>query len=363
MVAGPHELLALAGHLYEAAVTPSLWATALRRICLSFHGLGMTVFVLDLKRREVLFRIAYKRPPDELTEGVAVRIPPFGDADFSALDPGSLQEHQLRRCGETVRHTFQTPVEDGAAPRLGLVVQLCVAPGESPVSDADLLVGWRAMAPHFRRAVRIGQQIEQLEDKATVADTVDALLCGLVLLDAAGHVCHMNQPAEAHLARGDGLVVNAEGLVEPRRKSDRRAFSAFIAQSLSRPGAPESMPLPRSGSPYPYVLHVLPLSLKSTRRGRTRPPAAALLISEPALRAEVAGAGLKQLFRLTAREAELAARIVQGQSLKAAAEELGISVKTVRHHLEAIFRKTGTRRQAELTALAHAFGLCPSLAA
>jgi DNA-binding CsgD family transcriptional regulator len=362
MVAGPDELLVLAGHLYEAAVTPSLWETALQRICLSFHGLGMALFVLDLRRREVLFRVAYKRPPDELTGGAAVRIPPFGDVDFSALDPGSIPDHQIRRCGETVGHTFQTWVEQGAAPSLGLVVQLCVAPAESPVADADLLAGWRAMAPHLRRAVRIGQQLEQLEDKATVADTVDALLCGLLLLDAAGHVCHMNQPAEAHLARGDGLVVNAEGVVEPRRKSDQRAFSALFAQALNRPGGSESMPLPRSASPYPYVLHVLPLSLKSPRRGRKR-PVAALLISEPALRAAVSGTSLKQLFRLTAREAELAARIVQGQSIKGAAEELDISVKTARDHLEAVFRKTGTRRQAELTALAHAFGLCPSLGA
>jgi hypothetical protein len=108
MVAGPDELLVLAGYLYEAAVTRSLWKTALRRICLAFSGLGMALFVLDLKRREVLFRIAYKRPPDELTGGAAVRIPPFGDVDFSALDPGSLQDHQLKRRGETVRHTFQT---------------------------------------------------------------------------------------------------------------------------------------------------------------------------------------------------------------------------------------------------------------
>ena len=64
---------------------------------------------------------------------------------------------------------------------------------------------------------------------------------------------------------------------------------------------------------------------------------------------------LRLLFDLTAREAELACRLAHAERLTEAAAQLGVSVKTARHYLEAIFRKTGVRRQAELIALIHGF--------
>jgi DNA-binding CsgD family transcriptional regulator len=57
---------------------------------------------------------------------------------------------------------------------------------------------------------------------------------------------------------------------------------------------------------------------------------------------------LRQLHGLTYAEAEIMGRLTVGARLAEIAEQLGISVETVRTHLKAIFTKTGTSRQAEL---------------
>jgi DNA-binding NarL/FixJ family response regulator len=69
--------------------------------------------------------------------------------------------------------------------------------------------------------------------------------------------------------------------------------------------------------------------------------AAALLVSDSDLGAAVPGADLRRLFGLTEREAALAAGIVQGERLNAVADQLGLSVRTARNHLQAVLRKTG----------------------
>ena len=60
---------------------------------------------------------------------------------------------------------------------------------------------------------------------------------------------------------------------------------------------------------------------------------------------------LAVVFGLTAAEAKMAARIAQGNSIDEAASALRISRETARTQLKAVFLKTSTRRQAELTAL------------
>lgn len=60
---------------------------------------------------------------------------------------------------------------------------------------------------------------------------------------------------------------------------------------------------------------------------------------------------LQRQFHLTPAEAVLARIIGRGESLRAAAEDLGISIWTARSHLRAVFQKTDTHRQNQLAAL------------
>lgn len=60
---------------------------------------------------------------------------------------------------------------------------------------------------------------------------------------------------------------------------------------------------------------------------------------------------LRRVFNLTAAEARLAERLLSEESLKAAAESLGVATGTARNQLKAIYEKTDTHSQVQLIAL------------
>jgi DNA-binding CsgD family transcriptional regulator len=60
---------------------------------------------------------------------------------------------------------------------------------------------------------------------------------------------------------------------------------------------------------------------------------------------------LRRRYGLTKAEADVALRVLDGTGLAPIAEELSISLSTVRTHLRHVFAKTDTHRQAELVRL------------
>jgi DNA-binding CsgD family transcriptional regulator len=60
---------------------------------------------------------------------------------------------------------------------------------------------------------------------------------------------------------------------------------------------------------------------------------------------------LREVFRLTKTEAQVAQLVGQGKSASQIASELGSAVATVRVQLKSVFSKTKTRRQSELAAV------------
>ena len=57
---------------------------------------------------------------------------------------------------------------------------------------------------------------------------------------------------------------------------------------------------------------------------------------------------LVDLFGLLPSEARLANALANGASLAEAAEQMGLTIETVRNYSKKIFAKTGTRGQADL---------------
>jgi DNA-binding CsgD family transcriptional regulator len=80
-------------------------------------------------------------------------------------------------------------------------------------------------------------------------------------------------------------------------------------------------------------------------------PAACIVIVDPARNPALPHNVLRRLYGLTPAEIRLTDQVASGKDLQSAAEELGISYKTARTQLAAIFRKTSTSRQGELVKL------------
>jgi DNA-binding CsgD family transcriptional regulator len=166
-------------------------------------------------------------------------------------------------------------------------------------------------------------------------------------------VINLNSPAERILRAADGLTFHAARVAALNVQSDRELSRAvhnaiFGAHSEVRTG--RSFACPRPSGKHPYVLHVIP----SHRCGGDAPlegPTALVIIVDPEYDPAPAGAMLRRLYGLTSAEAEIALRVLHGAEPKQIADEMSITLATVRTHLQHVFEKTDTDRQSELVRL------------
>ena len=93
------------------------------------------------------------------------------------------------------------------------------------------------------------------------------------------------------------------------------------------------------------------ISLGPIARAVAQPDAAVVMLIDPPAEPHGTLAALQRLFGFTAAEARVFALLLDDCRPREIAEQLRLSITTVRSHLTALFAKTGTRRQSELVAL------------
>jgi DNA-binding CsgD family transcriptional regulator len=178
---------------------------------------------------------------------------------------------------------------------------------------------------------------------------------GLLVCGSSGELLVANETAEQVLRAGDGLALDAEGVVCATEDS-RGSLGEIIRQvaETSRTGETGSgdraIAVQRPSGKRALTLFVRAVNAK------TEPPVAGkaavlVMILDSALPAQATGAELRQLYGLTSTEAQLANLLMEGRALEECCRELGIRRTTARMHLRNIFAKTGARRQGELVSL------------
>lgn len=236
------------------------------------------------------------------------------------------------------------------------VVVTLTRPRFKPAFDqgAERLV--QALMPHMKRAFEYQQRISGLEgDRDHLADTLDRLAFGVVIVDRNLRVLSLNHAAEEMLARKDGIALGSNGLHIANR-AQHLALQSLVWGAADTAagrglGAGGAVSISRPSLQRPYTVLVTPARPSGHRRDGTSVPAASLFITDPALRPELQAEALIRIFDLTPAETRLAKLLSQGKSLDESADELGVTKNTVHSQLAAIFQKTGTRRQMELVRL------------
>lgn len=181
-------------------------------------------------------------------------------------------------------------------------------------------------------------------------DMFDHLSCGAFLLAAGRRVVGTNRFARSHVNRG--LVLVQDRLRAQVREQDA-ALERLIGDVLdggTRGRAQAALVLPRGGQ-LPLLVQCLPLASQGGS------PHCALLAIDPEQKRVPNISVLRQAFGLTASEARLALCIADGLDIAEIAAAHKIAESTARSQLKAVFAKTGTRRQAELSALLAQFRL------
>lgn len=182
---------------------------------------------------------------------------------------------------------------------------------------------------------------------------LDRLAYGAFVISPGGEIAALNARAAAVL--GDVLTVRQGRLVvspQKRQSELERLLRTDCGPATGAAEAVDIVVLPRSRGRRPLILQVTPLAKPLFPAHFLKNPTAFLVIAldlddsvEPSNLAALGSLGL------TPAEARVAVQVGSGLAPQASADELGVSVATVRAHLKSIYQKIGIRRQADLVQL------------
>jgi DNA-binding CsgD family transcriptional regulator/PAS domain-containing protein len=211
------------------------------------------------------------------------------------------------------------------------------------------------LSPHICRALLISDALDLQSIVSTrLAETVDHLSTGIVLTEDSGRIAYMNGSAAAILKDGDALK-SRDGRLLATRPQARDALSRALEASVAGKAPPASgqyaVALPNEeGSG--LIANVLPLQWREGRNPlASLPGAAAVIIQNPAEGAAPPMEAIALLYGLTTAERNVLEHVADSHSPQETADHLGVSVNTVKTHLQKIFAKTNTSRQADLVRL------------
>ena len=354
--------------IHEAALSPAAWDSVLRRLagltgCIagglthedphSGHGAPITYFGFDPSHvartfeyflpMNPLFGIADRMQPGLIvTNGDVVPLEEFQRSDFYN---GWARPQGL--CSPITLVTHRTPDR-----YLPLTLVRPDGAGEASADDRAIMARF---APHLIHAMTVALQLQST--KARNDQLLLALAClsdGAVLVDARRRVVFTNPAAELFLGQSaEPLGVVQGELVARDAGSDTRLQAAVsLALATDTPPRGTAVAVQRPSGIGSITLNLSPLPHGSpwetaAEAGSAGRPACMILIDDAGVSA------LSRTYHLTPAETRLVEAVVIGKGLSWAASELGISRSTAHTHLDRVFQKTQTNRQAELVALAH----------
>jgi len=360
--------LDLVGQIYEASLDPDLWSEVLvsfaERIdaasaVLSFHNTRERhLSYVQLHARDEKFLRSYRE--------YYVRLNPYLDelhrySDSVYLSQHIVPERELMRTefyrdwlhpqdvhyhagGVIFRDEARIALMDWQRPRSA------PAFGDAEVRQITLF------EPHLKRALTINQKFwGLLSDSQSAMAVLDALTIGVIFANEDKEVVYVNPKAEEMVRLGDGLILK-DGHVFGAEPAQTEHLERLLDGAV-RTGAGVGMDAGGSmwvGALFdrPYYVLVSPLRTHRNDLGLTgKRVCAAVFVSSPYHPYAVSVQSLRNMFGLTAAEANIVSELANGLTLEHIADRHELSKHTVRTHLKSIFLKTHTRRQAELAKL------------
>ena len=362
------QVSSLIGSIYDAALDPERWPQVLEGSARFVGGTASALFLKDTvhKVHNDLFTWGYD---PEYTRNY---IEKFGQFDPFAVAQFFFEIEQPIGVADIVPHSefrksrfYQEWVRpqhwiDAIAATLEKSATTYAAYSvirheKDDIVDDETRRRMKLVVPHIRRAVLIGKVIEQHQvAAAALADVLDGIAAALVLVDAAGRVVQTNAAAlkmlnEETVLRGTGgkfAAIDAQ--------ADHTLHDIFMnAENGDAAVGVKGIAVPlfsREGER--YVAHVLPLTSGARRQaGVAYSAVAAVFLRKAALELPHPLEAIASTFKLTTAEMRVLMMIVQFGSLQEVAPVLGVSEATVKTHLQRIFGKTDTSRQADLVKL------------
>jgi len=354
--------------LYDCALEPEHWRRAVQKIAEIADSPSSSLGVLDVKSGDSHslydqgyppgFWEAYHPYAPHHPIMPAVRMLPVGEVTTIARGPGDDEFYESHIYREVLQPfgyrdcIMLLSMRTGG--RLGFI-HACRKDSEPRFSQREIDL-FKLFSKHICRVMQVS---ELFDLRALQSESIEAALDGLaaaVFLVARDlRVVHMNAAAERRIKTGNVLrLVNRRlHLTDPAAARNLAfALAAAIAEVPEFGRGGHSIAI-SDGNGGGVMATILPLERRDRQSlSKSFSAVAAIFVQDPAVLPLLPGDAFGKLYGLTGGELRVALKVASGLAPQETAELLGIGLQTVKTHLQHIFQKTGTTRQAELVALA-----------
>lgn len=361
MVVNLERFSGLVTAIYDTVSQPGLWLDCMTDISRAFDatGAGLIVAPNGYQRSVIAASIpsdaresyqAYYRGIDHVLETLEA-------APVGVIHPGSAVIDPHAQTEFNVDWMRPHHMDDGIFVRLNAgrdtTTFIIAAHHQSvPFCAGDRLHMATALMPHLQQALRIQRDIATYDANIRdLEDTIDNVKCGIMVVTSKLGIIRTNHAATEILSAADGLSGQQRILRAAHPPTDamlRVSVAAVSDRGRASQHQSRTLTCPRPSGKQRYVVHVLPPRPNTTE---TALSSALVFIIDPTRDAGPPHTMLRMLYRLTNAEAQVALRVLQGNGLARIAGNLGVSQATVKTHLQHVFAKTATHRQAELVRL------------
>jgi DNA-binding CsgD family transcriptional regulator len=228
--------------------------------------------------------------------------------------------------------------------------------GDAPAFSQDDRARLESIVPLMNNALKLFSAYTQ---NSFVEEFYEKLLGSMdiasVILNAKLEVLSANKQAKQVFTSRDGVFLRRNSLRcshSPDQEKLEDVCHELMAKARDERQIQHtsSISIDRTSSDTKWDVHIRSVEKKNVVFGEGGPELV-LLLQGPVRDCAPSQSRLIEVFGVTPAEAKLIAHLVDGLTLTAAAEALGVSRNTARAQLSSIFTKTGVNRQAHLVKL------------
>jgi DNA-binding CsgD family transcriptional regulator len=357
------ELSRLIGVIYDCALAPELWGKALAQICAHSDSAAGTLAIVNLQTGQeyTLVNHGISEHFDQLYRAkyhcMDLFIHPLlaravGEPALSAelVDDEELLASRIYRewaALQGFRDTLMTMFTRHHAQLsfMGLTRKL----DQRRYGERDRQA-LKLITPHVQRAVLISDFVEhQAVERSRFVEVIDSIITATIVVDAQRNILHANQVARALLDRGQ-IVASSNGALTVAGVPPAKLLKSADRSAGERP-LPETRRVRAPQAEADTIVVIMPLFV-AENMGSSGGLHYAVFIQDTRQLSPLASDAWAKLYELTGSELRVLQGLIQGSTPSEIADIYGIAVSTVKTQLLSLYRKTGTRRQAELVKLA-----------
>jgi DNA-binding CsgD family transcriptional regulator len=365
----PEALSHLIGEIYDCSLNQERWTGVLTKVSAIFDAAYTVISLSDPKIFPPVGRMVAFSPWDpmrlrELNESYGVDGVPglrevaLGDVDepkstFAQMSEEVFQQSDFYKdwvAPQGLREACVTKFVH-TPDRIGVMAQITRNTRDPISADDRRFVA--LLSPHIRRASLIADLLDhQRVAAASYQSALNSLATPVVLTDQYQNIIFANTAADGLLQGGSVLASRDRKLhaILPTPnmalgEAIRRASSGTSSLGQQGIGIPLSMPGAAAAMAY-----VLPLA-GDAERSVFGAATAAIFIAMTGQSSPPPEAALTALFDLTPAEARVMCKVSTGAANSEIAEQLNISLNTLKSHVARIYEKTKVSKHGDLVKL------------